>query len=230
MGPRPDSLATPLSALASGWPALDALLGGGWRAGELTEIVGRGRASLALAAVRQAQAAGQPAAWVDGAAGFCPATAGIDLEHLTLVRPPLGERTTQDPALAALVTASPSLVRTRRRGPAASALLAADLLLRSRAFGLLVLDLPGDEGHDGRGAPALSAWFRLARQAARAQSVLLLLGAAERAVAGSACSLTLRAAWRHPSAASWEALPSPALEVTVLRRRGGGSERLVVLA
>lgn len=213
MGPR-------LATLPSGWPALDVLLGGGWPAGELTEIVGRGRASLALAAVRQAQAAGQPAAWVDGPASFCPATAGIDLERLTLVRPPLGARSD------ARAAENPR-PRSRRRGPAAAALLASDLLLRSRAFGLLVLDLPGGEASGA--PPALAAWFRLARQAARSQSVLLLLGDAERAVAGSACGLTLRATWRHPAAASWEPLPQPALEVAVLRRRGGCGAQAVVL-
>jgi hypothetical protein len=197
--------------LATGWLALDRLLGGGWPPGELTEIVGRGRASLALAAVRQAQSAGQPAAWVDGSASFCPATAGLDLGALTLVRPP--------PALAE----RPGRSARRRRGPASAALLAADLLLRSRAFGLLVLDLPEVA------PPALAAWFRLARQASRAHSVLLLLGSAERTVAGSAAGLTLRAAWRHPSAASWEPLPPPALEVAVLRRRGGPLGRAVVL-
>jgi len=211
--PLPDAS---LGRLSTGWPALDELLGGGWASGELTEIVGHGRASLGLAAVRQAQSAGQPAAWVDGSASFCPATAGVDLSALTLVRPPpaLGERPDRRP-------------RGRRRGPAARALLAADLLLRSRAFGLLVLDLPG--GQTGGAPPALAAWFRLARQASRAQSVLLLLGDAERAVAGSAAGLTLRVAWRHPSAAAWEPLPPPALEVAVLRRRGGSSERVVVL-
>jgi len=204
-----------LGRLSSGWPALDELLGGGWPPGELTEIVGHGRASLGLAAVRQAQSAGQPAAWVDGSASFCPATAGVDLQALTLVRPPPALGRPERPP------------RSRRRGPAARALLAADLLLRSRAFGLLVLDLPG--GESGGAPPALAAWFRLARQARRAQSVLLLLGDAERAVAGSAAGLTLRAAWRHPSAAAWEPLPPPALEVAVLRRRGGPIERVVVL-
>jgi hypothetical protein len=201
--------------LPSGWPDLDRVLGGGWPPGELTELVGHGRASLALAAVRQAQSAGQPAAWVDGPGGFCPATAGVDLARLTLVRPPLMQRPLVRPP-------------ARRRGPCSAALLAADLLLRSRAFGLLVLDLPLREG---RGAPpALAAWFRLARQASRAQSVLLLLGDAERPVAGSAAGLTLRAAWRHPAAAAWEPLPPPALEVAVLRHRGDPLARTVVLS
>ena len=212
--PRPPD--APLSQLPSGWADLDRVLGGGWPPGELTELVGHGCASLALAAVRQAQSAGQPAAWVDGPGGFCPATAGVDLVRLTLVRPPLAPPPARE------------VRKARRRGPCSAALLAADLLLRSRAFGLLVLDLPL---RDGRGTPpALAAWFRLARQASRAQSVLLLLGDAERPVAGSAAGLTLRAAWRHPAAAAWELLPPPALEVAVLRHRGDPLARTVVLS
>ena len=217
--PLPDA---PAGRLGTGWPTLDHLLEGGWPLGELTEITGHGRASLALAAVRQAQAAGQPAAWVDGSASFCPATAGVDLGALTLVRPPR--------ALAERREAPPNgggAPRRRRRGPASAALLAADLLLRSRAFGLLVLDLP-DEAD--RSPPALAAWFRLGRQAQRGQSVLLLLSPGERPLSGSASGLTLRAAWRHPSAAAWEPLPPPALEVAVLRRRGARGDRAVVLS
>ncbi|MGQ0552895.1 MAG: hypothetical protein ACT4PU_06715 [Planctomycetota bacterium] len=210
------------SALSSSLPALDQALGGGWPAGELSELVGCGRSSLALAAVRQAQATGQPAAWVDGSGSFCPATAGVDLAALTLVRPPA-------PALSA----APRAVR-RGRIPAGDALLAADLLLRSRAFALLVLDLPeagaqGRRASSGR-APPLATWFRLARQAAEARSVLLLLGPAERAVAGSAAGLTLRARWRHAPSAAWELLPPPTLELEVLRRRGVAGGLVVRLA
>jgi hypothetical protein len=156
--------------LPSGWEALDTLLGGGWPVGELVELLGRGRSTLALAAVARAQAAGQPAAWVDGSGTFCPATCGVDLLRLTLVRPP---------PTGATCGQGPRDVRTApRRSAASPALLAADLLLRSRAFGLLVLDLPA-------GRPPLASWFRLARQAARARTVLLLLGGTV-----SSCDLT----------------------------------------
>ncbi len=172
--------------LGSGWRVLDASLDGGWPAGEVTEILGRGRVTLALAAVRCAQAAGRPAAWIDGTRTFCPSTAGVDLERLALVRPD---------------TAS-----------AARALLAADLLLRSRAFGLLVLDLPA-------GRSTLAAWFRLARQAQHGATGLLLLSPAP--AAGSAAALTVRVALRRAPCASWDVPPDPALELAVLRRRGG---------
>ncbi|MHC5210261.1 MAG: hypothetical protein ACYTG2_06050 [Planctomycetota bacterium] len=190
--------------LPSGWDALDALLGGGWPVGDLVELVGQGRSTLALAAVARAQAAGQPTAWVDGSGSFCPATCGIDLARLTLVRPP-AVRAKAPPARAP-------------RG----ALLAADLLLRSCAFGLLVLDLP-----DGR--TPLASWFRLGRQAVRARTVLLLLGGSTGATAGSAAGLTLRSNWRHAPAARWEPVPRPALELSLSRARGDRGERRLVL-
>src|SRR5262245_22320512 len=197
----PNPLPRLSAVLSSGWNALDQRLGGGWPADGLTEILGRGRSTLALSAVRQAQSAGVPAAWVDGARVFCPATAGVDLARLTLVCPELAPEpaaaaaATPDAVMGAASTAGaaaggahvaavadardsadvttgvaiaapaiPSVAvaavaasaagaagavpatgaqtaeagarprRPRRAG--ASALLAADLLLRSRAFGL----------------------------------------------------------------------------------------------
>ena len=202
-GADPGPRASPGRPLPSGWGLLDAVLGGGWPAGELSELVGHGRCSLALGAVRAVQRGGQPVAWVDGPGHFCPATAGVDLVALALVRPPAVERATPKQA----------------RSPAAATLLAAEMLLRSRAFALVVLDLPG-----GRGT--LAQWFRLARQARGAGSALLLLGDERASVAGSAAALTLQVAFAHPEAPSWAPLPAPELEVRVTRRRGaaGGAE------
>jgi hypothetical protein len=208
--PEPDGVVSASGRLPSGWEALDALLGGGWPVGELVELVGRGRSTLALAAVARAQVAGQPAAWVDGSGTFCPATCGIDLARLTLVRPPA-------PSVGA-----PGVRAPRGKVVASSALLAADLLLRSRAFGLLVLDLPG-------GRPPFAGWFRLARQAARARTVLLLLGPPAGALAGSAAGLTLRTAWRHTPAARWKPAPPLELELTLCRSRGTHDCRVLVL-
>jgi len=111
--------------------------------------------------------------------------------------------------------------RAQRRHPRRRTLLAADLLLRSRAFGLLVLDAPDER------AP-LSAWFRLARQARAAQTVLLLL-ADEAPCAGSAAALGVRVAQRHVDGPAWALPPQPALEVTVLRRRGAAGGGVMVL-
>jgi hypothetical protein len=240
----PNPLPRLSAALSSGWSALDQRLGGGWPADGLTEILGRGRSTLALSAVRQAQSAGVPAAWVDGARAFCPATAGVDLERLTLVCPELtpepagatatatagatacapagvmasataGETVGVPPGPAAGAVAG-ALAPERERRPrraGAGALLAADLLLRSRAFGLIVLDLPS-------GSSALATWFRLARQAQRSACCLLLLTPGESALAGSASRLTVCVALRLPACARWEPTPTPALDVSVLRRRG----------
>lgn len=199
--------------LPSGWPALDAALGGGWPCGELTELVGPGRSSLALAAVREAQRAGQPAAWIDGSGTFCPATANVDLGALVLVSPQ-GENWSSAVVRAAVGARG-------GRAPKRRALLAADLLLRSRAFGLLVLDARGEW-------PPLSAWFRLARQARQARCVLLLL-AGETPMAGSAAALTLRLTQRHVEVPGWALPPTPECEVAVLRRRAAAGGDTLLL-
>lgn len=217
--PTPDSgcfsaLRSGLPPLPTGWPALDAALGGGWPGGELSELSGQGRSTLAQAAVRMAQCAGQPVAWIDGPGTFCPATANLDLARLVLVAPG------GDDWSAAVVRAAAGRPARRAR-PRRRALLAADLLLRSRAFGLLVLDLPDER-------PPLSAWFRLARQARAAQTVLLALTGRE-PVAGSAAALTLLGAQRHADAPRWALPPRPALELAVLRRRGAAGGGVLVL-
>ncbi|MCB9898458.1 MAG: hypothetical protein H6825_10680 [Planctomycetes bacterium] len=194
--------------LPSGYADLDRALGGGWPAGVLAEVRGRGRSSLGLAAVRSAQARGVPCAWIDGSGGFCPATARVDLGALVLVRP--RERAVGD--------GGPGV-----RGDLARMLFAADVLLRSRAFGLLVLDLPA-----GRRGPA-AAWFRLARLTLRAEAPLLLLQGGASLVAGSAASLVLDVTLRPGAGPAWDELPPPRLSVHLRRHRGASGERRVDL-
>lgn len=175
------------------------MLGGGWPMGLLCEVCGRGRTSLALAAVARAQGAGMPVAWVDGSHTFCPATApGVDLERLTLVRP----------AAARAARPAQRARRGARRGRSTRPLLAADVLLRSRAFGLVVLDAP-------RGGTTMGPWFRLARLAARARTWLVLLTERDRSVAGAAAGVVVVVGLR-PAEVSWE---PPGLEVCVRRHR-----------
>jgi len=232
-----------LAALPSGWEALDRLLGGGWPGGVLTEIVGRGRSSLALQAVRQAQRTGQPVAWIDGPGTFCPPTAGVDLARLALVRPPRAAGSFRGPCVSPKTAAAPASAALAPRLASASAAadaphaaasrpgkkastadvrswVAADLLLRSRAFGLLVLDLAPCR-------PSLAVCFRLARQAAASRSVLLVLSGT--GVAGSAAALQLHVRQHH---APWQRRtlpPPPALDVTLRRHRGGAAGARVVL-
>lgn len=184
---------------SSGHDGLDALLGGGWPAGVLTEVAGRGRTSLALGAVRTTQVAGQPVAWVDGGGSFCPATAGVDLEVLTLVRPGAASR------------------RADKRPPRNQVLFAADILLRSRAFALVVLDMP--QGGGMGGAAVAGTWFRLARLARLADTRLMLLHEGTRTLAGSAASLALHVRLVPVPCPPWADAPRPALAVRIRRHR-----------
>lgn len=218
--------------LGSGWTALDRMLGGGqvrrppghelpdhgprelelpegggWPAGALVEICGRGGTSLALGAVRSAQRVGCPTAWVDGSHSFCPATADVDFERLNLVRPALTGSASPETGAGAR-----SGRRRGRRGRSTRPLFAADLLLRSRAFGLVVLDAP-------RGGTGAGPWFRLARLADRAHTCLLLLTGQRRSVAGSAATVLVDVSLPRLPGPVWSDLPAPVLEVTVRRHR-----------
>lgn len=254
----PETLAARLRTarhLPSGWAALDELLGGGWPLGKLAEIRGRGCTSLALGAVRQAQLQAEaqaqvppgrqagsrrraglgkaspsldlPVAWIDGSGSFCPATASVDPSRLTLIQAPAP---VQGPS-------------RRRRAPTGPALFAADILLRSRAYALLILDLPP------RRMPPTSAWFRLARLAAHAQTALLLLHPADPvrewdpvwdrqsqrergpdesrddgstgALSGSASALLVDVRLGRTQGPEWGEWAPPDLEVMLRRKRDG---------
>jgi len=202
--------------LSTGWPALDAWLGGGWPLGGLVELRGRGRSSLALGAARQAQAAGLAVAWVDGGGGFCPATARLTLERLDLLRVPASAPDVKHAARVETDVDAGAASRAARRPPARStlALRGADLLLRARAHALVVLDMPPGP------APA-AAFFRLERLARRARCGLLLLQGHRRCLAGSAspCLLEVRLQL-EPRAGLWDpGLAAPELEVRLLRQR-----------
>jgi recombination protein RecA len=117
-------------------------------AGRMVEITARGAAApltQAMALVREAQAAGEPAAWISPLAHcFYPpdaAAVGVDLAALPVLRV----------------------------SDAATAGRAADKLLRSGAFALVVLDLAGDAALP---SPLLA---RLAGLARRHHSALLFL-------------------------------------------------------
>lgn len=148
---------------ATGLPAVDRLLGGGFPRGRLSEIAGPascGRTSLALALLARTSAAGESVAVVDAADAFDPpsaAAAGAELGRVLWVRAP-GLR---------------------------EALASAERILGARGFALVLLDLTRP------GAPAAppAAWPRLRRAAAATQTALVVLGR-ERS-AGSCADLAL---------------------------------------
>jgi len=132
------------AVLPTGLPPLDRLLGGGLPEGRVVELGGAGQgerkgahaSALALRMLAQATSEGRSAAWVDRMDAFDPrgaAEAGADLERLLWCRP----------------------------SSATDAVRAADVLLASGAFSLVILDLarpplppraqprqqePGDDG------------------------------------------------------------------------------------
>lgn len=190
--------------LSTGLSALDAMLGGGYPKGGLVELLappGAGGSSVALAAAIQLSREAGLVALLDPATTFDPhsaADSGADLDRFLWVRP---------------------------RG-LAEALEAADLLLESGSFPLVVLDLACLR--PGRAQPPASAWARLAGRLRQVPVVLLVLSG--QPMVGAVARVTLEVS-PGPS----RCLPgsdlavSRQLTVQVLRNRAGPSgERLVV--
>ncbi len=155
--------------IATGVAALDAPLGGGWPQGKVGELVGpasSGRSAAAVATTAAATARGEVTAWIDPDGAFDPASAaaaGVDLERVLWVRPRgIGE-----------------------------AVRAAELVLGTGGFTVVVLDLGAaaaiarERNGASRGALAL----RLARATERAGAVALVL--AGRPWAGTLAGVTV---------------------------------------
>lgn len=161
-----------LRGLATGLARLDDLLHGGFPRGRITELAGRpsaGRTALALHATATATRRGETVAWIDPADRLDPeglTGAGTQLARVLWVRP----RSARD------------------------ALRAADLLLRTGGFGLVLLDL--DAGNVVR---APGAWARLRQAAEHARAVLLIWGTTRITDSGASLILDLapqRVHWR----------------------------------
>jgi len=143
--------------LACGLPEVEARLpGGGFPRGCLSSLRGgpaSGKTAVALSTLRQAQAGGGLAAFVDGRGEFYPPAAlslGVDLARLLIVRP------------------------GTVRGEVLPGLWAAEVLLGSGAFSAVAIDVPL------RGVPAARAEPILRRLRAAAEkggaAALLLSG------------------------------------------------------
>lgn len=158
--PRSDSQRIP-----SGFPDVDALVGGGFPKGGLSEISGpasSGRTSLALALLARTTQADQLVAVVDGADAFDPLSAesaGVDLDRVLWARAP-GWR---------------------------EALRCCERLLETEGIPLVLLDLANDLASHrdaprqtsprkpGRQHAPEAAWLRLARKTRASSSVLVVL-------------------------------------------------------
>src|SRR5512136_1636657 len=114
--------------LACGRPEVEALLsGGGFARGALSALCGgpaSGKTGVALSALREAQASGALAAFVDGRGEIYPPAAlalGVDLARLLIVRPARSDRGAREAALPGL--------------------WAAEVLLASGAFAAVAIDV-----------------------------------------------------------------------------------------
>jgi hypothetical protein len=191
--------------LATGLPAVDRLLGGGFPRGRLVEIAGSassGRTSLALALLAETTRRGALASVIDAADAFDPSSAeaaGIDLARVLWARP-LG---------------------------VAEALRCAEHVLAAGGFDLVVVDLAFAAAQARPRVPD-SAWPRLRKSAASAEAGLVLLS--HDRVAGACADLALELAAAHARFAaqpSWlEALES---RVALVRNRAGPTERTALV-
>jgi hypothetical protein len=182
--------------LATGLPAVDALLGGGLARGRLSELSGplsSGRTSLALALLARATASGEVVAWVDGADAFHPASAraaGVRLERVLWTQPP----------------------------GAAEAVRCTERLLQARGFAAVVLDTGAREA-EWEKLPA-AVWQRLVRAASAGGSALVVLSG--RRTTGSFADVALELL---PSSARFSGAPSLfegiEIEAAIARHRRG---------
>jgi hypothetical protein len=162
--------------VSSGIAAMDALTGGLPR-GCLTEICGpasSGRTTLLLSALAAATRRGEFCAIVDAGDALDPhsaAAAGIELDRMLWVR-----------CGADSPPAEKSLEQLLR---------AADLLLESGGFGMIVLDLGDLPPQAARRIP-LTTWFRFRRAVEHTPTVLLAIE--RQSIAGSCSSLLIKLA------------------------------------
>jgi hypothetical protein len=158
--------------VSTGISSLDTALGGGWRRGEISEILGgpsSGRTSALCATLAAATARGEIVALVDTFDRVDPVTAaatGLDLGRVLWVR---------GPSLTPSATSARSVRDTLVSGAVLRAIRACDLIVRAGGFGVVALDLAGAPERALREIAA-STWMRLAHVNAGQSTVCLLLG------------------------------------------------------
>jgi hypothetical protein len=163
---------------SSGILPIDALTGGLPR-GCLTEICGpesSGHTTVMLAALAAATRREEICALIDASDSFDPLSAvdaGLDLERLLWVRCGSPSRATWHKRRPA--ASLEEWQRRRMEDPLEQALRAADLLLQSRGFGMVALDLAGVHVEMARRIP-LTTWFRFRRAVENTPTILLVIG------------------------------------------------------
>lgn len=187
--------------LPTGIEPLDATLGGGWRQGEISELIGRqssGRTSLLIATLAAATRRGGLVGLVDAFDRFDPrlsAQAGLDLDRVLWVR---GAALTVE----GLRPRAPGL----RRGTAypdlavRNALRAFDLIVRAGGFSIAALDF-GDVPNEWLRQLPFTTWMRLAHANEGRDTVGLLIGEAPigKSARGASVRLETSARWTGDS-------------------------------
>jgi hypothetical protein len=179
----------------TGTQALDDALLGGWRQGEISELVGgrsSGRTTTMMRTLAAATVQGGIVGVVDTLDRFDPASAsaaGVDLARLLWVRGP-----TCTPEMA-----RPSVIDLALH----QAIRAFDLLVRAGGFSVIALDLADVPALFLRALPA-TTWMRLARVNEGQDTVCLILASAPvtRSARGVSVRLEARSAWSGGSAQS----------------------------
>jgi hypothetical protein len=174
--------------LPTGIAPLDALLGGGFPPGQVSEIRGpasSGKTGVALALTAHATRRGALAAWVDPQDRFAPASAaaaGVDLTRLLWLR---GD------------------ARAPRGRTLGASLAAVGTLVGSGLFEVTVFDVAGIPAGELRRLP-VATWIRLQRMVEATPQALVLLCFEHLAKGPGGVSLALSAG--RPL---WSGLPGP---------------------
>lgn len=180
---------------STGVRALDDALGGGWRRGELSELVGpasSGRTSVLITTMAAATGRGEVVGLIDSIDRFDPAmaaAAGVDVTRVLWVRGP------------SLCERRPSVRGQGDDAVVRRALRAADLIVRAGGFGVVALDLADLPADIVRRVPA-SSWLRLAHANEGRDTVCMLLAdvPVARSPRGWSVRLTAKARWIGDSA------------------------------
>lgn len=198
---------------STGLASLDDALAGGWRRGELSELVGpasSGRTSVLVATLAAATGRGEVVGLIDSIDRFDPAlaaAAGVDVARVLWVRGPsvsaVSTRSGSGGAGGAGGAGGPG----GPGGPGGDdaivrrALRAADLIVRAGGFGVVALDLADVPVGVLRRVPT-SSWLRLAHANEGRDTVCLLMADAPmaRSPRGWSVRLSARARWVGDSA------------------------------
>ena len=204
--PRPEHLPED-AASTTGIAALDTALEGGWRRGEVSEILGRpstGRTAVLVTTLAAATARGEIVALVDPFDQFDPVTAsaaGLDLDRVLWVRGTslIGGALAGRPAHP--VVRSHPFARARLIEDAVSrGVRAVDLIVRAGGFGVAALDL-ADVPSRVLSALPFTTWLRLAHANEGQRTVCLLVadGPVGRSARGASIQLDASRQWTGAS-------------------------------